>query len=186
MKGSRIDFAPKSFARALAQSSPLAWAGAAVASIILGVVALQLAQFTKDLASLQAEALALRAASDSLAEPTAHRTTTSVIRPSTAVVAAANKSIGQLNIPWSDLFRAVESAASSGVAILVFEPDPRKNTLRLTVEARSLPAVFAFADRLRGQPISRAVRLVHHETNAQDQNRPVRFQLELQWKEVGD
>jgi hypothetical protein len=183
---SRIDFAPNSFSRALRQADLFAWASFGVAIILLGAVVTELVGLSQSLAALEAKKLALSAAADSLVRPATQRTTGTDAGPSAALVVAANKSIGQLNIPWSDLFRAVELAASSGVAVLVFEPDARKAALRLTVEARSLPAVFAFADRLRDQPISKAVRLVRHEVNAQDKNRPVRFQLELQWKEVNE
>jgi hypothetical protein len=193
IRPSRIDFAPPSIARRARQSSLAAWFGLVVSAILLIALAVHLLDLGQHLLAVQAQESALRSAASARAAMPPQRGATALnagpsAGPSAALSAAAlataNQSIARLNIPWRDLFQAVESAAATKVAVLVFEPDPRKNQLRLTVEGRSVDAMLAFVDRLQDQPGVQSIRLLHHETNAQDKNRPVRFQLELQWVEV--
>ena len=200
IRPSRIDFAPPSIARGVRQSSPVAWLGLVVGAILLGVLSVHLLDLGQHLLAVQGQELALRGALTARPTTALRRPATALAGgstglstgqsggpsavPSAAALSTANQSIARLNIPWRELFQAVESAAATKVGVLVFEPDPRKNLLRLTVEGRTVGAMLACVDRLQDQPGLQRVQLLHHETNAQDKNRPVRFQLELQWVEV--
>jgi len=182
------------------QSSPAAWLGLVVGVILLGALSVNLLDSGQHLLAVQGQESALRGALTARPTTALRRPATALAGastglstgqsggpsavPSAAALSTANQSIARLNIPWRELFQAVESAAATKVGVLVFEPDPRKNLLRLTVEGRSVGAMLAFVDRLQDQPGLQRVQLLHHETNAQDKNRPVRFQLELQWVEV--
>jgi len=100
-----------------------------------------------------------------------------------ALIASANASIAQLNIPWPVIFQAVDRAATHQVGLLGFEPDVAQRRLRLSGETKTAAAMLDFAKRLQAQPAMVAVRLLHHEINTQDGNQPIRFQIELQWAE---
>jgi len=102
---------------------------------------------------------------------------------SPALIASANASIGQLNIPWPAIFQAVDRAATNQVGLLAFEPDVAQRLLRLSGETKTVAAMLGFVKRLHAQPAIGAARLLHHEINSEDGNQPIRFQIELQWAE---
>ena len=97
-------------------------------------------------------------------------------------VALANRIADRLNLPWSGLFDAIEQSAGAPVALLALQPDPQDETVRLSGEGRSLPAVLAYLDLLQQQPALAGVRLESHETMVQDAQRPVRFVAVTQWR----
>ena len=43
-------------------------------------------------------------------------------------IVAINGAIAQLNLPWTELFAALESAQSSAIALVTLEPDARTKT----------------------------------------------------------
>lgn len=97
-------------------------------------------------------------------------------------VAQANRIASRLNLPWSGLFDAIEHSATAPVALLALQPDPQDGTVRLSGEARSLPAVLAYLELLQQQPVLADVRLESHETLVQEPQRPVRFVAVTQWR----
>jgi len=191
IRPSQIEFVPDSIAQRARRASPAAWLGLAGSMVVLAVITTDLLDLGQQLLALQIQVSTLRnqtTARQSVPARASAGTPTNANDSggsggvlSAAALKKANQSIDQLNVPWHALFQAIESAAANKVAVLTFEPDPRKNILRLTVEGRTIGIVLAFADRLEEQPDVQNIRLLHHETNAQDKNRPVRLQLELQW-----
>lgn len=97
-------------------------------------------------------------------------------------VAQANRIAARLNLPWSGLFDAIEQSAGAPVALLSLQPDPQDGTVRVSGEARSLPAVLAYLELLQQQPALADVRLESHETMVQEPQRPVRFVAVTQWR----
>jgi hypothetical protein len=99
-------------------------------------------------------------------------------------VQKANAVLQQLNVPWNDLFAAVESAEGGDIALLAVQPDPRSRNVLIGGMARSLPAVFAYMDRLEHTPYLRDVVLASHEVKMREPGQPVTFALNATWKEV--
>jgi Tfp pilus assembly protein PilN len=99
-----------------------------------------------------------------------------------AQAAAVNAAILQLNLPWRALHDAVKAATPPTVALLALEPDARRRTLRITAEARGSDEMLAYVDRMQRQDWFADVALTRHEINEQDPNRPIRFQLDAQWR----
>ncbi len=97
-------------------------------------------------------------------------------------MALANRIADQLNLPWSGLFDAIEQSTDASVTLLALQPDLQDETVRLSGEGRSLPAVLAYLDLLQQQPALAGVRLESHETLVQDAQRPVRFVAVTQWR----
>jgi hypothetical protein len=96
----------------------------------------------------------------------------------------ANSVLQQLNVPWGDLFTAVESAEGADVALLAVQPDPRSRNVVIGGVGRSLPAVFAYMDRLEHTKRLRDVVLSNHEMKRREPGQPVAFALSATWDEV--
>jgi Tfp pilus assembly protein PilN len=93
----------------------------------------------------------------------------------------ANEAIGQLTLPWERLFKAMEAAAGSKVALLGITPDPKGGTVEVSGECADLATVFDYVSRLSSQPGLVNVYLINHQVNAQDPQRPVRFTVSASW-----
>jgi hypothetical protein len=117
----------------------------------------------------------------------ARRTTVPSVRAAIAIpntqINAINGAIGQLNLPWTELFQAFEAAKPDTVALISLEPDGRKRTLVVQAETQSPDQMIAFAERLKRLPMIEEAFLIKHEIRDQDPNRPYRFTLELRWRE---
>jgi len=99
-----------------------------------------------------------------------------------AQAAAVNGAILQLNLPWRQLQDAVAAANTPTVALLSLEPDPRKQTLKITAEAKNSDDMVGYIEQLEQQEFFTGASLMRHETNEQDPNHPLRFQVEVQWR----
>lgn len=95
---------------------------------------------------------------------------------------AINRVTRQLNLPWQELFAAVESRLSDQVALLSLEPDASNRILRIQAEARSPDDMMDFVGSLEGENLFVSVNLTRHEINDSDRNRPYRFTLEAAWQ----
>ncbi len=91
----------------------------------------------------------------------------------------------ELSVPWSKLLAELESAShdsAATVALLQVEPDPNKHTVRITAEARSLPAALAYLERLQKSKVLRYPMLESHERKKDDPEHPVRVKLTAEWR----
>lgn len=113
--------------------------------------------------------------------PAAHAVPSTLVLPEQA--AAVNAAIMQLNLPWRQLHDAVQSATPSTVALLALEPDAKKHVLRITAEAKTSADMIDYLEQIKGQHWFSTVNLTRHEVNDQDQNHPIRFQLDAQWRQ---
>jgi hypothetical protein len=105
--------------------------------------------------------------------------------------AALSEEVGrvaeQLSTPWSSLLAELEGASrdSGGqVALLSVEPDHAKHLVRITGESRDLPQVLSYLQRLQGSAVLRYPMLESHDVKADDPQRPVRFAMTAEWKEL--
>jgi hypothetical protein len=99
-------------------------------------------------------------------------------------VKKANGVLQQMNIPWGELFSAIESAENGSVALLAVQPDPRGRNVLVGGEARDLPAVLGYLGRLEHTGRLRDVVLMSHEIKTNEPGQPVAFTLIAAWKEV--
>lgn len=93
----------------------------------------------------------------------------------------ANEVIGQLNLPWEELFKAVETGDRKQVALLSIEPDPQKRQVKVTAEARNLSAMLNYARSLEQQQLLTDIFLQSHQVQQQDPEKPVRFVFTATW-----
>ncbi len=100
-------------------------------------------------------------------------------------VLAVNQTIARLNIPWTDLFDALEKSSSDKVALLQVSPNIQKASVQAVAETKNADDMIAYIEALKQQKLFTAVVLEKHEINEQDPNKPYRFQFEAQWHEGG-
>ncbi|MCQ4347440.1 PilN domain-containing protein [Pseudomonas stutzeri] len=103
-------------------------------------------------------------------------------RAQQAALAEMQRLSAQLDLPWERLFVALEALVDADVALLGLTPDARQQQLRISAEARHLPAMLAFHRRLEDSAELRDVALVSHEILAEEPERPVRFNLTATWR----
>lgn len=182
MKRTRIDFAPPSLRRTLFRAPPQA-AYLVPAILALCIPALVTAQRylerQEELDALQA-ALAARGAAAAPAPAAAPAAPKVAVTPAQAN--AVNAAVMQLNLPWRDLAAALSEATPPSVALLALEPDARRRTVRITAETRGSDDMLAYVARLQAEAWFSSVALVRHEIVEQDPNRPLRFQVSVQWE----
>jgi Tfp pilus assembly protein PilN len=179
MKRVRIDFAPPSVRRTLFRTPRAAWAPAVAGLVLCAVAGSAGWRYLEQQKAYQAQVAALDARTHaSAAVPVALR------EPPVpeAQAGAVNAAILQLNLPWRALRDAVQAATPPGVALLALEPESRKRTLRITAETKSSDEMIGYLERLQQQEWFTSVTLARHEINDQDPNRPIRFQVEAQWR----
>jgi hypothetical protein len=95
----------------------------------------------------------------------------------------ANAVLQQMNVPWGDLFAAIESAENDNVALLAVQPDPRSRSVMLGGQARDLPAALNYIERLERTGRLRDVVLMSHEIKTKEPGQPVAFVASGAWQE---
>jgi len=96
-------------------------------------------------------------------------------------VQVARDAIQRLSLPWDTLFGALESARTSGVALLVIEPDPGKSTVKITAEAKSDSDMLDYVERLQAADALAGVTLTGHQTKQGDPLKALRFVVVASW-----
>lgn len=100
-------------------------------------------------------------------------------------LAAVNRAVEQLNLPWHDLLAGVERAGTPTVSLVSIEPDPQHRQLRITAEAAGADAMVDYVARLAQQPDFHAVVIRKHQVDLQSPYQPIRFVVELSWRQAG-
>lgn len=181
MRRTRIDFAPPGLRRTLFRAPPaLVYALPAVVALCVPTVIMgqRYLEQQEELRDLQA-ALVARSA-PVLAAATAAPAPKLAVSPAQA--GAVNAAILQLNLPWRDLAAAIGAATPGSIALLALEPDAKRRMVRISAEARGSDEMFAYITRLQAEEWFTSVVLLRHEVMEQDPNRPLRFQLSVQWE----
>jgi hypothetical protein len=94
----------------------------------------------------------------------------------------ADGAIHRLALPWDELFRALESATTKGVALLSVEPDPDGGEVILSGEAADLVAMLNYLARLEEVRFFKAVRLKRHEVKRGSPQRSIAFVITSTWR----
>lgn len=173
-----IDFAPRTLHRSVVRTRLLVWLGGLLGLALCGGAALTAYKLqnkidTQD-AALRQVKIKLSERSDKL--PLPKKTSISDIQ-----AVAVNAAIAQLNLPWRDVFDAVEAATPKTIALLALQPDAKRNLLKGMAEAKTSDDMIGYIEQLKKQEFFTTVLLTKHEINEQDPNKPLRFQFEAQW-----
>lgn len=178
MKTVRIDFAPRGLRRALFRAPRTTWVLLWGAIVLAPTAVTSHIQYRERLQQHERRVARVAAAT---AAPVA---APAVVRPPlpAAQVTAVNATVRQLNLPWRALHDAIQAATPATVALLALEPDAKKSSVRITAEAKSSDEMIAYVEQLRAVEWFSGVLLTRHEINEQDPNRPIRFQIDAQWR----
>jgi len=79
---------------------------------------------------------------------------------------------------FAPLLRSLEEAATRDVAILQLQPDAHLRVVKLTAEARSQEAMFAYLRRLAAAKNLGDTHLVSHQVQRDDPQRPIQFSVQ--------
>jgi hypothetical protein len=101
-------------------------------------------------------------------------------RAAAADAARANALLRSLDVPWDDLFEAIEAAAHEDIALLRLQPDVQKGTVNITAQARDFAALAAYSAALSGRAPIGTVLLQSHEHDPREN--ALRFTLVARWK----
>lgn len=185
MKRIHIDFAPRSVQRAILRTPHFGWLALVIALTLWAGIAIKAGTLfhQKDIAEAELKNVQSRVRAR-LAEQTARAQAIKKITISDAQAAAVNSAIAQLNLPWRDLFHAIENATPASVALISIEPDAKKHLIKAVAETKNGNAMIAYIEQLKKETFFNHVALTKHEVNEQDPNRPIRFQFEAQWNEA--
>jgi Tfp pilus assembly protein PilN len=179
MKTIHIDFAPTSAIRTVIQTRPATWLFGGIGIVLCAFISIRAATLVQEKNAREADLQLINAKS---AQRTSQKP--SAVSLSESHVNAVNGAIGQLNLPWRDVFDAIEAATPAAIAVLALEPDAKKHLLKGMAEAKSSDDMIAYIESLKQQAFFSAIVLTRHEINAQDPNKPIRFQFEANWNEV--
>lgn len=107
-------------------------------------------------------------------------------KPPTPAVQAEFRQAGiaasQLAVPWERLWRAIEESRGEDIALLSVALDPARGDIGLTGEARTFPALSAFAKTLAEHGEFESVTLTQHKLSDGAPPVIVRFELRLVWR----
>lgn len=177
----RIDFSEPSLRRTLYRSRP-----GPVLVLLLGI--LSIAGALGGAQTLHAQRLDIGTQSQKVAAQVKFRKRPATVPGAPAITVAeadaVNAAVAQLNLPWHDVFRAIETATPMTVALLELVPDAKRHVIKGVAEAASSEEMLAYITRLGNQPFFASVVLTRHEVNQADNNKPLRFQFLAQWEEA--
>ena len=89
---------------------------------------------------------------------------------------------GQLGVDWGALLHDLAAAEDERLALLSLEVDAPRGNLRLTGEAKSLPAVFEYLSRLEAMPSVAAAQLTSYERRTVGAVELIRFNATAAWE----
>lgn len=157
-----------------------------VGAVALGVLAMafSVAQFTQTRTQLARADAELREVAAKIEQRRGSPPTRNAVAIPEDKIRAINAAITKLNLPWSEVFAALESSKPNTVALLSLQPEGKNRTLLVEAESKTPEHMLAFVKRLRAEPMFEDAFLTKHELREQDPNRPYRFALELRWRET--
>lgn len=182
MRALAIDFAPQSLRRTVFLTPLTSWVCLVMALVLCAAIALHAARLNQQKSAIEAALYSLRQQRQAQLKSLADRAAASKPAPiPEARLSAVNNAIAQLNLPWTDGLNAIEAATPPHIALLSIEPDAKKQSIKLIAEADGSQAMVAYIEALKKEPFFTSALLAGHEINEQDQNRPLRFQLHMQF-----
>lgn len=108
--------------------------------------------------------------------------TEQAVRAQMLEVKQANQVVRQLNLPWNELFNAVETSGGKNIALLSMEPDMQKGTVKISGEAKDIEALLDYVRKLSARTVFDSVLLQNHQIQQSDPQKPLHFSLLAHWK----
>ena len=163
------------------EQRPPLWPGVLLLLVALasaGALALQYQRVSEEVASVEAS---VRATSAGVRVKPAPRQHPADMQAVGLELKRATEIAAQLRLPWTGLFRSIESSPVPEVALLSIESDNEKRNVKISAEGKNVDAMLAYLKFLETLPTLRAVYLESHKVQEQDPQRPVRFVVAADW-----
>lgn len=90
--------------------------------------------------------------------------------------------VQKLSLPWDRFFEAIEKAANTDVVLLSLQPEVKRGQVRIGGEARDKYAMLQYVSDLQEGGYFSEVKLLEHEVNERDADKPVRFMVSARWQ----
>lgn len=101
--------------------------------------------------------------------------------PTPEELRVARDTVQRLAMPWSALFKALESSASDSVTLLAIDPQPKNGTVVISGEAASYRAVLDYVALLGAAGALERPHLLRHERRRDDTQDIVAFSILASW-----
>jgi Tfp pilus assembly protein PilN len=88
----------------------------------------------------------------------------------------------RLATPWGMILTAIDQAVADHVVLLTVEPDAEKGRIQIGAEGKTAEAMTSFVSALANNPAFASAVLVSHQVRAEDQDKPLRFMVAVQWR----
>jgi len=147
----------------------------AIVLALAGVAALGWALSNLQAARATEAGLALQVAALEQARPRVAITPATPVE--TAAQTARTRIAAQLAYSWQPAFDALAAARSGKIALVSLDAVQAKAQLKLVAEARQLADAVTFIEALQQQPGIKRAALTQHEVQANDTQKPVRFNI---------
>ena len=95
----------------------------------------------------------------------------------------ANTVLHRLNVPWDEMFKAIEASSGSHITLLSLAPDPDNRQVLISGEADNYGSIMKYITALEGHDIFGYVYLRNHDVKKDDPERAVRFTLLANWQD---
>ena len=80
------------------------------------------------------------------------------------------------------ILTAIDQAVADHVVLLTVEPDAEKGRIQIGAEGKTAEAMTTFVSALANNPAFSSAVLVSHQVRAEDQDKPLRFTVAVQWR----
>jgi hypothetical protein len=94
----------------------------------------------------------------------------------------ANGAIDKLAVPWDDLLGSLEAIRVPHIGLLSLVPNAQERSMRLSGEARSVPDLMGYVERITALPLLAQVHLLGYETVPRDGAQVISFTLAARWQ----
>lgn len=88
----------------------------------------------------------------------------------------------RLATPWGMILTAIDQAVADHVVLLTVEPDAEKGRIQISAEGKTAEAMTTFVSALANNPAFSSAVLVSHQVRTEDQDKPLRFMVAVQWR----
>ena len=86
----------------------------------------------------------------------------------------------RLATPWGMILNAIDQAVADHVVLLTVEPDAEKGRIQIGAEGKTAAAMTDFVSALASHNAFSGAVLVSHQVRAEDQDKPLRFNVAVQ------
>jgi len=88
----------------------------------------------------------------------------------------------ELGTPWDPLLTGLENINMKDVALLLFEPNKKKQQILLTGQAKNIAIMLSYVEEVSKLPMLSKVYLQNHMIDLNDPYKPVSFTIVATWQ----